>query len=348
MATEADAATKRAGTARSSRPRVRTGVLMIGIAVVLVVGAVGVAAAVYTERPQFCPTCHEMGPYYIAWAAGPHKQFSCVDCHVDPGIVNHGLHKLVALKELWDHFTRKNLFPNYTVELPNARCQSCHAKVKDTLGAKFSHSVHTTKALCKDCHATAGHEVTLAVLGRAGILKPAATGPPTPGGMTPSAASGHIKVACQRCHDQAKMKCSQCHNAPHEIKPGDCSNCHTTDAKFVFRHTADTACAKCHKPPASHFAGDCASCHKSGGSSWAFTHPLSTACADCHKPPANHFGSSCASCHSVGVPFRNATFRHTGNTGEHSYRSFACVKCHPNGYSAASCTCHGGRPPRGD
>lgn len=349
MGTGSNAASTGAGTAGRPSRWGRKRILTIAIVAVLVLGPFVIGATLYTERPQFCPVCHEMGPYYDAWATGPHAQTSCVACHVDPGVVNHGLHKFVALREVWDHFTRTNLFPNYLVALPNARCRTCHAKVKDALGAKFSHALHATKARCKDCHAAVGHEVTLAALGRAGILKPsAATETPTPGGMIPSAAAGHVKVACQRCHDQAAMKCSRCHTAPHEVKPGDCSDCHSTGAKFVFRHTGDTACAKCHKPPANHASGECFSCHQSLGASWVFTHPTSTACASCHKPPANHFGNSCVTCHRVGVPFRNATFRHTGDTGEHSYRSFACVKCHPKGYSSVSCTCHGGKPPSDD
>jgi nitrate/TMAO reductase-like tetraheme cytochrome c subunit len=339
------------GSVEAKLPRRRWSrrrIIVVALAAFLVLGVGGGAFAVYTERPQFCPACHEMGPYYDAWSKAGHRDVSCVDCHVDPGIVNHGLHKFVALKELWDHFTRVNTFPNYTVDVPNARCVACHPTVKDTLGAKFSHALHATKAQCHDCHATVGHEVSLASLAAAGILAPAATPPPAPGGVTPSSAPGHIKVACQKCHDQAKMKCSLCHKAPHEVKPGECSACHSPGPKWVFIHTNDTDCVKCHKPPANHFAGKCVDCHKTFGKAWTFSHPGSKACADCHKPPANHFGSACANCHRVGVAFRNATFRHTGNTGEHSYRSFACVKCHPSGYGSASCTCHGGRAPRGD
>jgi nitrate/TMAO reductase-like tetraheme cytochrome c subunit len=334
-------------SAKPPRPGGRKRILLIAVVALVILIPVIAGSMIYTERSQFCPVCHEMSPYYDAWAAGPHKNAPCIDCHVDPGVVNHGLHKFVALKELWDHFTTKPVFPNYTVELPNARCVACHDKVKDTLGAKFSHALHATKAQCKDCHTTVGHLVTLAALDKAGVLKAAATEPPTPKGITPSVAKGHIAVACQRCHDQAKMKCALCHKAPHEVKPGECSDCHNPGPKFVFVHSTDPACAKCHKAPAKHFAGECASCHKAG-KTWTFSHPTSTACATCHKAPANHFGTGCASCHRVGVAFKNATFRHPGNTGEHSYRSFACAKCHPKGYGSASCTCHGGKAPRGD
>jgi cytochrome c nitrite reductase small subunit len=280
-------------------------------AAVLLVGSIALAAAVYTERPQFCPTCHEMQPYYDAWSAGPHATAAaCVDCHIDSGIVAHGLHKFVALKEVWDHFTKTNTFPTWGVDLPNRRCVACHPRVSTKSASKFDHGFHTNKAQCKDCHATTGHEVSLSALATAGVLAPSATGLPAPTGQTPSAAPGHIKVACQRCHDQARMRCSQCHSAPHEAR-GECSGCHQTGTTFVF------------------------------------SHPASGDCATCHKPPANHFSQDCAACHKPGVPFANATFTHPP-TGEHGYRSFACVRCHPKGFTSASCTCHGGRPPSGD
>jgi nitrate/TMAO reductase-like tetraheme cytochrome c subunit len=290
--------------------RFRRWAIIAGVAVLLLI-AVTVPAMVYTERPQFCPTCHEMSPYYDAWAVGKHAKTSCVDCHVDPGVVAHGLHKFVALKEVWDHFTKDNRFPAYTVELPNSRCIACHRTVAVKSKSRFSHAFHASKAACKDCHATTGHEVTLVSLRDAGILAADPTSPPVPGGSTPSSAPGHIAVPCQHCHDQAKMLCSVCHSAPHESR-GECSGCHATGAKFVF------------------------------------THPSSTDCAKCHKPPAGHYGTTCSACHKPTVPFAKTLFRHAGNTGEHSYRSFACAKCHPNGYSSASCTCHGGRAPSGD
>lgn len=298
------------GTVSGRRRPNRRLVLILSVAAVVVLVAVA-AAAVYTERPVFCPVCHEMTPYYDAWASGPHANTSCVDCHVDAGVVNHALHKFVALREVWDHFTRDNRFPTWGVELPNARCISCHPTVRTFGASKFDHQLHANKASCKDCHATAGHAVSSAALEAAGVLNTAASGPPLPGDVTASSAPGHIKVSCQECHDQAKMRCSQCHTAPHEPR-GECSGCHQPGQKFTFIHTAATACEQCHQPPANHFAGACSVCHK------------------------------------VSIPFKETVFTHPGNTGEHSYRSFACVKCHPTSYSVASCTCHGGRPPRGD
>ncbi|MDO8950527.1 MAG: NapC/NirT family cytochrome c [Actinomycetota bacterium] len=320
------------------------GVALVGLAVMT-------GSLVYTERSDFCKSCHEMTPYYSAWQASGHvSKAECVDCHVNPGVIAHLAHKPIALKELYNHFTKDNRFPNYGVEVPDSRCVGCHPKVDKKIGTRFSHVLHQKNARCQECHATAGHEVSLASLSAAGILKTGAGMPPVPTGVTPSVAPGHKTVVCQKCHDQAKMKCSLCHQAPHD-KKGECSDCHTTSGAFIFVHPVSKAdCGSCHKKPAKHPAttAACSNCHAAGGKSWAFAHPAGADCAKCHKAPAKHYGTGCSSCHSVKVPFAQARFRHPGGTGEHSYRSFACTKCHPRSYAAVSCTCHGGRAPRGD
>ena len=319
---------------------------------VVVVGLIAAAGSlVYTEQSSFCPTCHEMQPYYTAWLAGGHAHSAqCIDCHVDPGLVAHLAHKPAALKEVWDHFFSDPRFPNYAVDMPNSRCTRCHVSVPAKVGALFSHSLHVTKARCKDCHAAVGHQVTLQSLMQAGVLKSGGTDPPVPDGQTPSRAPGHIKVICQNCHDQAKMRCSACHQAPHEAR-GECSACHKPGARFAFVHPVvapGADCSRCHQKPAGHpkVSGACSNCHKSPSTRWAFSHPsASGACENCHTPPANHFGPPCTRCHSAGVPFKQAVFTHPTNTGAHTYQSFPCVKCHPTGYATSSCTCHGGNPP---
>jgi hypothetical protein len=250
----------------------------------------------------------------------------------------------------------------------------------------FSHTAHERNATCKDCHRQTGHAVSAASLQAAGVLAADAT-TPTIAGMTPSAAPGHTAVMCQQCHDQANMKCSSCHEPPHEAR-GECSGCHRAGAAFVFvhpegnncischkapakhygsaclvchsrdvpfvdtvyTHSAGAHCPTCHKPPAKHYGSGCSYCHSPSVpfAKATFRHPRSANCASCHKAPAKHYGSSCASCHKPLVPFARATFHHPGGTGEHSYRSFACAKCHPNGYSTAYCTCHKGHPPTDD
>jgi len=286
----------------------------------IVWGAIGAVALVlltasliYTEQSSFCQTCHEMDPYYEAWVSGPHaKAAECTDCHVDPGVIAHLAHKPIALKEVWNHFFTDNRFPNFNVDLPNSRCLRCHTKIAEKPGSLFSHAKHQTKALCKNCHTQTGHLVTLAALDAVGVLKSGAKAP-VPGGMIPSVATGHKKVVCQECHDQAKMKCSSCHQPPHENR-GECSQCHMTGSSFVAGHP--------------------------GGSN--------KNCAQCHKAPAKHYGTGCSGCHTPGVPFKSTKFSHPARVGDHSYRSFACVKCHPDGGAKVYCSCHKGNPPSDD
>jgi nitrate/TMAO reductase-like tetraheme cytochrome c subunit len=297
------------GTPAGGRRRRRVLVWM-AIAAVALVAITG--SLVYTERSSFCPACHEMRPYYEAWAAGGHSRSAqCVDCHVDSGVVAHLAHKPIALKEVWDHFFADNRFPNFSVDVPNSRCTGCHPNVPNKPGSLFSHAVHVGRVTCKDCHAQTGHVVSLASLQAEGVLRSNPTTTPVSPGATPTSLPGHVTVICQDCHDLAKMKCSSCHQAPHDNR-GECSNCHRPGSRFYALH------------------------------------PAGTDCAACHTPPANHFGPDCSGCHTPGTPFAQAVFNHPTNTGDHTFRSFPCVKCHPNGLATAVCTCHGGSAPTGD
>ena len=436
------------------------------ITAILVLSFVGVAAAAVpvfqaTEAAPFCTTCHEMQPYYDAWKVGAHKNITCVECHVDAGVVNHVSHKVTAAKELWVHFSGDPRFPQGTAIVPNARCLSCHPDIMSKTGPRFSHKQHAGAGQCVECHSDAGHRVTLGALAQAKILKPGldASGGVIAAGTDASGTPTHTPVSCTKCHDLTKVACSGCHQPTHAARgecstchrPGpqwafthpvspDCASCHTAPAKHygtdctschspsapfaaaVYKHSSAN-CASCHDAPANHKPGACATCHKKPGASWAFTHPnktscaschaapgghnrtvgcaschrigvpftrgkfrhtssacaschkapsghtravscatchrkrgvswaashpVSRACSSCHKAPARHFGSSCASCHKPLVSWSRATFSHPRNTGEHTYRSFACVKCHPSGYASHSCTCHGGKAPTGD
>ncbi len=361
--------------------------IAIGVVVLLlaVVAFVGIAKA--TDQPAFCRSCHEMVPYHDAWAQGPHKDVSCIECHVDSGEVARLAHKFVALKEVVAHVQGDWEFPRETPpSVPNKRCLSCHAKVT-VEQARFDHALHAKRGDCATCHSLVGHDVTVAALRDAGIYS----------GLVPATASvdastvavvnggqanlaGHVNVTCSRCHIMANTACSACHKPQHKPR-GACSMCHAPGATFVFVHPKDrpdcetchtkpakhttipgkctdchkqtgvawsfkhpgknATCATCHKPPAKHPTGACTNCH-GVGTSWAFRHPSSSKCSSCHKAPSNHFGSGCSSCHSPGRAWSNASFRHPGIPGgEHSYRSFACVNCHPNGFSSATCRkCH--------
>ena len=73
--------------------------------------ATAVGAAQATDQPAFCQAaCHEMQPFGAAWSAGPHRDVTCVECHVEPGMVNRLEHKAVAMKE-WATVTTSSPSP---------------------------------------------------------------------------------------------------------------------------------------------------------------------------------------------------------------------------------------------
>jgi hypothetical protein len=149
-------------------------------------------------------------------------------------------------------------------------------------------------------------------------------------------------------------ECTDCHKVPaiHPVnaKGKACPACHQPGASWKFSHPTGSAnCTNCHRVPAKHptipSGRPCSICHVPGRS-WGFSHAAAGAsCADCHARPASHFAGACSSCHvRPGVSW---AFSHPA-AGEHSWKSFACAKCHPNGTRTYFCTCHNGRPPTDD
>lgn len=333
--------------------------LLWGVAIVsLAFGAYSQVARA-TDKPSFCTNaCHEMTPYYSAWTGGSHSGVSCVECHVGSSASARLAHKFVALKEVYVHLSTSPKFPlaEPTV-VPDSRCIRCHPQVI-VRTANFSHAEHAARGTCISCHPGVGHQVSTQALQQAGILNtsnPATSSTPGAAVIGHGAANlpGHVRVSCSRCHDLTKTGCSACHTPRH--KPGgakrtaSCETCHRPGAAFTFTHPASAQCEGCHARPAQHRAGACTSCHSPG--SWRFRHSSARDCVSCHRAPANHFGTSCAGCHSPSRSWRSASFAHPRVPGgEHSYRSFSCVTCHPSGYSSYSCTrCHDSKTgPRDD
>jgi len=212
-------------------------------------------------------------------------------------------------------------------------CQTCHTKGP----------THTTiKGTCNGCHRQAGVAWS--------FVHPRANATCTNCHVRPA---NHRAGLCSTCHvagvnwafthPGGRATCSTCHARPAGHRAGECSACHgQTGVSWAFRHPgAGATCTNCHPRPRGHSADACSGCH-AVGSSWRFRHPASSRCASCHRAPASHYGSGCSACHSPSRAWRSATFRHARIPGgEHSYRSFACVNCHPRGYSTHTCVrCH--------
>jgi nitrate/TMAO reductase-like tetraheme cytochrome c subunit len=259
-------------------PRMTFWAIIAGSAVVLL--AVFAGSVVYTDRSPFCDTCHEMRPFYAAWTQSKMHKVSCVSCHVSAGPVNHTLHKFVALREVWDHFTSAPTFPMYGIDVPDNRCTNCHKNLNVARPpTRFSHAVHAGKASCAQCHGASAHMVTYTALQAAGVLRSGSQQPGTTyiaqlafADKRGSALIGHKKVECSRCHDMANAQCSTCHPEPANHFGPDCKLCHKPTIPFpktVFSHPAFRSahgwrifpCTACH--PKGYTTHSC-TCHGGG------------------------------------------------------------------------------------
>ena len=97
------------------------GVIVLGGAVVLPL----------TNEPTFCASCHTIKPSYDSWVASSHKDVTCVDCHVRPGV--HGFIEdkiLAGLEDVAITFFGTPTPPHDLVSSVSSDvCLSCHRAI---------------------------------------------------------------------------------------------------------------------------------------------------------------------------------------------------------------------------
>jgi len=96
-----------------------------------VVGAGGMTAVEYSETPGFCGLCHTMDPELKAYAMSPHKEVTCAECHINPGLAGFAKAKINGTKQLLHIITGEYptpILPPDHEELPSAKdtCLKCH------------------------------------------------------------------------------------------------------------------------------------------------------------------------------------------------------------------------------
>ncbi len=141
----------------------RTGLalLIAGLAsMLLFVGAIQ-----FTNRSDFCTTCHYMQPYYDAWASSSHSNVPCRDCHYEPGYSNIVKGKVRDLNQLVKYWTNAYRRSKPWAEISDQSClrSGCHAE--RLLHGKvmfhnvnFDHKPHLEqmrrgkKLRCTSCH----------------------------------------------------------------------------------------------------------------------------------------------------------------------------------------------------
>jgi Zn ribbon nucleic-acid-binding protein len=124
------------------------------------------AAAEYTSRPAFCPTCHYMETFYQSWRTSAHNKVDCVECHFEPGISGTVRGKINGLVQIVNYISLSYKKRKPWAEIPDNTCarSGCHEmqNIKDSLynfkGVMFSHKNHLQeqrrgKTLkCTSCH----------------------------------------------------------------------------------------------------------------------------------------------------------------------------------------------------
>lgn len=152
-------------------------ILAIAASVVAIAGTVAIPL---TNHPDFCASCHTIRPSVENWRVSSHKDVTCVDCHVRPGLEGFWYDKVRAgIKDVAITFFGTPTEPhNLQSTVDSNVCLGCHrailrvsevstrdlpAPVKD-VGLIMSHRKHLEAFAkrgkgegCPTCHARVVH-----------------------------------------------------------------------------------------------------------------------------------------------------------------------------------------------
>jgi hypothetical protein len=115
--------------AQSKRGLFIGAVLVAGVGIAIAVG--GVVAVQWTETADFCGRCHTMDPELKAYETSSHREVSCAECHVEPGLAGWVKAKINGTRQLVEvmlnTYPTPILAPDHA-ELPSTQdtCVKCH------------------------------------------------------------------------------------------------------------------------------------------------------------------------------------------------------------------------------
>jgi nitrate/TMAO reductase-like tetraheme cytochrome c subunit len=231
----------------------RRTVTFLGVAVG-VFALAGTAAIPLTNHPDFCALCHTVQPSVETWKTSSHKDVTCVDCHVRPGLHGFIEDKIVAgLRDVAITVFGTPTEPhNLKSHVSSDVCMSCHRAilrvseksprdlpqpVKD-VGLIMSHRKHMEAFTkrgqgegCTTCHSRVVHGKPVKgypiVIPRGHItvdLKPHNPDYPEGSVLWESALAD-----CMRCHDGTSTHAGK-------VLSKQCETCHLPDkiGDFLF------------------------------------------------------------------------------------------------------------------
>ncbi len=310
--------------------------------IVLVVAGVTLSKVYhYSEKSEFCASCHEMKIHYDSFKASKHHNEhveNCHACHVGPGLKGYAHAKLSD----GTHDSLMHSFQAYTdgefieiaedsLQTLNGNCVRCHSEgfTKDRSHIEFvqksnKHGIQGNqpeKLSCTDCHLGVVH-------------------PHMPGDLFKAYAAKKIKpfgtyeeTDCLACHKMATPDVvKEWTKSVHANKGVTCIHCHGNDHRTIAKkhgHVSASACGECHQ---GQFADFKESKHNQGhivAQSSRFD-VISTKllnikdCKGCHKMSLSYefdrIGGSCDACHPS----------HKFSVAEAKAYD-ACEKCHVGG-----------------
>ena len=272
----------------------------------------------YSEKSEFCASCHEMKIHYDSFKASKHHNEhveNCHACHVGPGLKGYAHAKLSD----GTHDSFMHSFQAYSdgefieiaedsLQILNGNCVRCHTEgfTKDKSHIEFvlksnkrgTHGETPEKLECTDCHLGVVH-------------------PHMPGDLFKAYAAKKIKpygtyeeTDCLACHKLATPDVvKEWTKGAHAVKGVTCISCHGNDHRFIAKkrgHVSASTCGECHQNQYVDFRE----------SSHLLGHPvvatdkfnvISTRmlnikdCKECHKLGLSYefdrVGGSCNACH---------------------------------------------------
>lgn len=105
--------------------------LTLILATLFVLALGGAAAIPFTNQPTFCASCHTIQPSYDSWNRSSHKDVTCVDCHVRPGLSGFIQDKVFAgLEDVAITFFGTPTEPhNLQSHVDSSICLGCHRAI---------------------------------------------------------------------------------------------------------------------------------------------------------------------------------------------------------------------------
>lgn len=200
-------------TQSEKRPRNVMKWVLVTVAVVLGVVALGAVVDLTTASPRVCAACHELAPRTAAWEKSAHAEVACVKCHQTPTKWYQVPTRLFDRAKLLGHDVATHVKGDYadpvdqrvagTAPVQDEVCLQCHdVNRKATSGFRIiiNHPEHAKlNGSCVSCHVRTAHPI--ATRGTAMSLM---------------------------------SQCFTCHGTPEKPKASaDCRVCHPADYKLL-------------------------------------------------------------------------------------------------------------------